>query len=298
LWGAFIAPHLPAFERGHFPPANLLPANRTDGCGIGNIPRDSSAQLIRNCYEAGMEAFDAEIARLLSELDSRGELDNTVIIFVGDNGSDQPAVLAPVTIEHAKGTLYQQGVYVPFIVNTPGRSSARRKNNDPVHTADLYRTILDLAGASRSVPSNLSLDSFSLVPKLRLKRKGKKRRGPQRRFNFAQGCVPYTANGWMLNPNFFLSPPHDGQAIADKRYKLINRTLLDDNAEPILDANGQEQRLIEFYDIKRDPYELNNLAEGRIKPNQRRRFRALSRQLTRLTEGKSCSDWRTDVFGT
>lgn len=169
IWGGFVAPHLPARETGHYPPANLIPASRTDGVGDddcngpeGNTPRDASPQLIRNCYEAGMEAFDAEIGRLLDGLASRGELENTIVIFVGDNGTDQPAVIDPVEIDHSKGTLYQQGIAVPLIVSGPGIRRPGRTTANPTHTVDLYKTILDFAGASRAIPRNLELDSISL----------------------------------------------------------------------------------------------------------------------------------------
>jgi len=297
LWAAFIAPHLPVRQNGHFPPASLIPASRTDGgdddCNgpPGNLPPDASDQLIRNCYEAGMEALDAEIARLLNEIDLLGHLDNTVVIFLGDNGTDQPVVLDPVDPSHSKGTVYLQGVHVPLIINGPDTAAFSRVTDNPVHTVDLYQTILDLADASNSVPPSVPIDSVSVEHMLHSNGNNSRKR------NFSESCVPYTANGWALNPAFFDFPPHDGQTITDHTHKLINRTLLDDNAEPILDQNGEEQRLLEFYDIENDPYELVNLLEVGLTNKEQARFNFLTNKLEQLTDGKSCSDWRAEVFG-
>jgi len=108
---------------------------------------------------------------------------------------------------------------------------------------------------------------------------------------------PYTEPDFLCGAPFFVVPPHDGQTIADRRYKFIDRTMLDDNAEPILDDNGNEQRIFEFYDLRRDPYELNNLLDGRLSFRERIRLIKLYRALQRQTRGVSCAEWRELVFG-
>jgi arylsulfatase A-like enzyme len=143
LWVAFNAPHRPF----HHPPADLhsysLPANV-----------DDSPQFMK----AMTEAMDTEIGRLLTSLPP-GELANTIIIFVGDNGTHQSATESPFVTDHAKGTLYEGGVNVPLLIVGPDivpGSECRRL----VNVTDLFATIVELAGIQ--VP--VDVDSTSLVP--------------------------------------------------------------------------------------------------------------------------------------
>ncbi len=132
-------------------------------------------------YQAMVECMDMELGRLI---DSIPELRDTVILFVGDNGTD--ASLAEEVFDDGRGknTLYESGVRVPLIVADgwtlsgstggmgpgPGASGrnlavhdAGREVADPVHVVDLFATIGELAGADTST----GVDSTSLVPLLR-----------------------------------------------------------------------------------------------------------------------------------
>ncbi len=69
--------------------------------------------------QAMTEAMDSELGRLFASMDS-DVLANTVIIFVGDNGTDGPATTAPFLPSHAKGTLFEGGINAPLIISGPG----------------------------------------------------------------------------------------------------------------------------------------------------------------------------------
>jgi len=83
------------------------------------------------------EWFDRHLGRMLEILHQRGELDNTLVVVTGDNGS---------AIPHAKGNLYEWGVHVPLAVRWPGRVPAGRTVDDLVSFIDLAPTFLEAAG--------------------------------------------------------------------------------------------------------------------------------------------------------
>jgi len=113
---AYNAPHTPF----HLPPNNLH--------SQGVLPTDE-ASINANplpYYMSMVEAMDSEIGRLLSSL-SEEEKDNTVIIFIGDNGTPQQVAQEynPIRV---KSTLYQGGINVPMIISGKDVSSQTSKS--------------------------------------------------------------------------------------------------------------------------------------------------------------------------
>ncbi len=120
-----IAPHAPF----HNPPQDLHVTTTDDNQGQ---------------YFAAIEAMDAEIGRLLRSLD-KSVLDNTLILFIGDNGTPNP-VLQYHLNRHGKGSLYEGGIHVPMIVSGYGVDRVGERESGLVQGVDLYATILDLIG--------------------------------------------------------------------------------------------------------------------------------------------------------
>ncbi|MBC8757019.1 sulfatase-like hydrolase/transferase [Kordia sp. YSTF-M3] len=138
LWLAYNAPHTPF----HLPPNELH--------SQGNLP-DDTASIDANpipYYMAMLEAMDSEIGRLLSSM-STEERENTVIIFIGDNGTPNQVVQEYIS-QRAKGTLYQGGINVPMIVS--GKNVTRFNDTEEalVNTTDLFATIADIAATGTS----------------------------------------------------------------------------------------------------------------------------------------------------
>ncbi|MFM1877096.1 MAG: hypothetical protein RL266_2833 [Bacteroidota bacterium] len=134
LWLAYNAPHSPF----HVPPSNLH--------GQGNLPEYESGMDGTPYYMAAVEAIDHEIGRLLENI-PENELSNTVIIFIGDNGSPVQVAQLPYEGTKVKGTLYQGGINVPMFVSGVGVTRIDTDNN-LVCSTDLFATIAELAGAS------------------------------------------------------------------------------------------------------------------------------------------------------
>lgn len=136
LWLAYNAPHTPF----HAPPAEMH--------SQGSLPTDQ-ASINANpmpYYMASIEAMDFQIGRLLSSLD-QAERDNTVIIFIGDNGTPNQVSQDPYGRRKAKGTMYQGGVNTPMIVSGLGVSRIGIDDN-LINATDLFATIASLTGVS------------------------------------------------------------------------------------------------------------------------------------------------------
>ena len=143
LWMAFNAPHTPF----HLAPADLH--------SQGNLSTDT-ATINANpipYYMSAIEAMDSEIGRFLDNL-STEERANTVIIFIGDNGTPSQVAQSPYSRRNVKGTLYQGGVNVPMIVSGYGVNRVGEREDALIHTTDLYTTIANMAGVSTSEINN------------------------------------------------------------------------------------------------------------------------------------------------
>jgi arylsulfatase A-like enzyme len=133
LWLAFNAPHTPF----HLPPAELHDRN---------LP-DDEQEIAANplpYYLAAIEAMDSEIGRLLDSMDPATRA-NTLIVFLGDNGSPGQVAQEPVGRRKAKGTLYRGGIQVPLFVSGSGVERAGERESALVTTTDLFATLAELA---------------------------------------------------------------------------------------------------------------------------------------------------------
>ena len=110
-------------------------------------------------YAAMIEGMDAAIGRFLKQLDEAGLRDNTLILFKSDNGGysgdNRP-------LRGFKGTLYEGGLRVPWIVRWPGRVPAGSICATPVISTDCHPTLLEAAGLQPAPGS--TLDGRSLIP--------------------------------------------------------------------------------------------------------------------------------------
>ena len=141
-----------AFNLAHFP-QHIPEVEHLDTAGVD--PADSRAAL-----DVMIARLDQNIGRLLAGMDAETR-ENTIVIFVGDNGTTGVSIDPPFHRERAKFTIYEGGLRVPLIIAGPGIPE-NRASDALVNTTDIYATILDLAGAER--PRSHTLDSVSLLP--------------------------------------------------------------------------------------------------------------------------------------
>ncbi|MEH6566255.1 MAG: sulfatase-like hydrolase/transferase [Halopseudomonas sp.] len=139
-------------------PASLAPEAGALDSGIDCADGADTRKLMNQT----MEALDTEIRRVLlaagvyTENDA-GELEynpasNTVVAFIGDNGTYGPVVKEPFLPARSKGTVYQGGIWVPLIVSGATVEQPGRAVNAMVNSTDLYHLFATLGGADLSAP--------------------------------------------------------------------------------------------------------------------------------------------------
>jgi arylsulfatase A-like enzyme len=88
--------------------------------------------------------MDTEIGRVLSSL-SESELDNTIIIFIGDNGTPNQ-VAQEYNSSRVKGSVYKGGINVPMVIAGKGVSRLNQSEDALINAPDLFATIANIAG--------------------------------------------------------------------------------------------------------------------------------------------------------
>ncbi len=136
LWLAYTAPHTPF----HLPPSDLH--------SQGNLPEYVDGMDATPYYMAAIEAMDNQIGRLLESIPQE-ELENTIVIFVGDNGTPNQVAQSPYSSNTVKGSLNQGGINTPLFVAGVGVSRTGTDDN-LITSTDLFSTISQLAGVSTS----------------------------------------------------------------------------------------------------------------------------------------------------
>jgi arylsulfatase A-like enzyme len=120
----------------------------------------------RRTYAAMVSAMDDAIGRVSEALRTQGLEEKTLIFFLSDNGGHPIANAArndPLRGE--KGTVYEGGIRVPFVVKWTGRLPAGKTYAQPIVSLDIMSTALAAAGAKP--PESAPLDGVDLVPHLR-----------------------------------------------------------------------------------------------------------------------------------
>ena len=194
----------------------------------------------RKKYFADMVAYtDKMVGRLVAKLEQLGLRDNTLVMFIGDNGTavGVESILNGKVVVGAKGQLIDTGNHVPFIANWPGTIPAGKVNRDLVDFSDFLPTICDTIGAT--VPAKLKIDGQSFLPQLNGKT------GSPRKWTYCW----YSRNGGMKGDEYART----------QRYKL-----------------HRDDRLI---DVANDPLEVNPLDTGKLNAATRKTFAMLQKVL-------------------
>jgi arylsulfatase B len=246
-WLAFNAPHTPF----HLPPAGLHSYTNLSGT------QQDINQNPKSYFKASIEALDHEIGRVFDALETLNLLDSTDIIFIGDNGNSIQTAQITNT-NRAKGTIYQYGVQVPFIIAGPSVNNPGRVSDALVNTADLYATILEMYGFDdwqSQIPVEKPVDSRSLMPILRNE--------------------SMSVRDWAFTEIFKVTPDEDdGKTIRNAEYKLLR---FDSGIE-------------EFYHLTTDPSESNNLLINTLTEAQRINYSYLCTEMTNLVgNGMFCT---------
>jgi len=108
--------------------------------------------------------MDRLIGKVMERLDTLGLRQNTLVIFVGDNGTGRGtrSMMGDRLVIGGKGTTTETGMHVPLIANWAGKTAAGKVCKDLVDSTDFLPTLLDAAGLK--APADLELDGRSFLP--------------------------------------------------------------------------------------------------------------------------------------
>ncbi|MEM7813194.1 MAG: sulfatase-like hydrolase/transferase [Planctomycetota bacterium] len=115
----------------------------------------------RRTYAAMVSAMDDGVGEVLDSLDEAGRAENTLVVFLSDNGGAESNASSNSPLRAHKGTYFEGGIRVPFAVRWPARIAAGSVSRTPVSSLDLYATLVDVNDIA--VPSDKPLDGRSLV---------------------------------------------------------------------------------------------------------------------------------------
>jgi arylsulfatase A-like enzyme len=206
-------------------------------------------------YAAMIASVDESVGRILAALDRLHLADNTIVIFSSDNGgvggyrregglihtgagevkgaqAQSQEVTDNAPLRSGKGSLYEGGTRVPFVVRWPGVTPPGSVCSTPAIHVDVYPTFLQMAGAT--APENQPLDGESLVALLKDPSASLQRTAI---FQHFPGYLGQGKNLWRTTPV---------GVIQSGDWKLMEYF---------------EDRHLELYDLKADLSERRNLAE-------------------------------------
>jgi arylsulfatase A-like enzyme len=152
---------------------------------------------LRKNFAAMLAAMDDAVGRVLSTLHDRNLTDNTIVIFLSDNGGTALAGRAHNhTVFGGKGSLHEGAIRIPFLISWPKHIPAGSVYRQPISSLDILPTVLAAAGAT--IPPNR--DGVDLLPFLG----GAQQNPPHNELYWKYGNPSAIRQGdWKL---FFASP--------------------------------------------------------------------------------------------
>ncbi len=122
-------------------------------------------------YAAMLKSLDESVGRVLEHLEQHQLEKKTIVVFLSDNGGfmgidSKSGQTVPVTnnapLRSGKGSCYEGGIRIPFIIRWPGVTRVGSICHEPVVVMDLFPTLLAAAGLS--LPADCALDGVDLRP--------------------------------------------------------------------------------------------------------------------------------------
>jgi arylsulfatase A-like enzyme len=119
---------------------------------------------LQRIYFGMIAALDDAVGRILDALEENGLAENTLVVFLSDNGCAGyfPGLCSCEPLSGGKLTFYEGGVRVPFLMRWPQEIEAGSRVNMPVSSLDILPTAI--AAAGQTAPEGLVLDGQDLLP--------------------------------------------------------------------------------------------------------------------------------------
>jgi len=218
--------------------------------------RNRKVRLTQNhaTYAAMVEAMDLAVGKVLGHLQKSGLDDNTIVVFMSDNGGLSTSEGHPTSnlpLRGGKGWLYEGGIREPMIIRWPGVAQAGSNCDHPVISTDFYPTLLQATG--RPLQPQQHRDGVSLVPLLQ-----------------GKSTLPGRALYWHF-PHYGNQGSSPSAAVQDGGLKLIRDF-----------ETGQHQ----LFNLTDDQGEKNNLANQQAHAADRNRLASILDQWLEETDSR------------
>jgi arylsulfatase A-like enzyme len=225
-------------------------------------------------------AADAVLGQRLAELEADGVADDTIVIYLGDNGGALP---------WSKRFANNNGLHIPLIVKVPPRwqhlvsKEPGQRWTYPVNGIDLPPTVLSLAGLP--IPDYMQGQVIlERHPKRQYHAFGQRSRMDERydlqrtvrneRFVYIRNYLPHRPYGQMM-----------GYMWQQRAYQLWQQAHLEGTLTPEQDRFWDEKPWEELYDLEADPHQVNNLADvPRYKSTRNKLRQALEEHLVEVND--------------
>lgn len=201
-------------------------------------------------FRGMMQYLDKMVGRLIQKLDEYDLTENTIIWFIGDNGTHPQitSIRHGIPITGGKWHSRDAGTHVPFILQWKGKLPSGVVRDEMVEVMDVFPTLAAAIGSKPPVP----LDGIDLLP-------------------YATGKTGKTRNSIFMHydpqwgSDYFKTAMPAAKFIFDKRWKLY--------------SNGT------LYQIDKDPLESNPIDIETLKGNDRRQYRKLQKRFDAMKSG-------------
>lgn len=231
---AFIstnAPHGPFIAPEAY--ANIY-ANQCDA-----VPAEQRDEVIH--FLGMITNIDDNMGFLMERLEAWQLAENTVLIFMSDNGTARGDLIFNAGMRGRKATHYEGATRVPCFIRYPGISQSNIEVTRFARHYDLFPTLADIAGST--LPANLNLDGRSLLPLIA----DPQAEWPDRLSFFHLGRWSEKGQGIHSIPPF----DPDGAkyskfAVRNEAWRLVGQN------------TGDASPALELYQIEKDPAEANN----------------------------------------
>lgn len=214
-------------------------------------------------YAGMLQSVDESVGRVMEKLRTLGLEQNTIVIFMSDNGGlstvgrEGPTCNLP--LRAGKGWLYEGGIREPMLMKWPGVVDAGTLCDEPVTSTDFYPTMLEMAGLPARPKQHV--DGVSLVPLLK-----------------EEGTLKREAMYWHY-PHYHGSGNRPSGAVRAGDYKLIE---------------WYEDGQVELYNLKDDLGEQQDLATKQ--PEKAAKLRRMLHAWRKEMDGKMPAGTPRDDF--
>lgn len=229
--GEYVAPYRDKKKRLGLEDDEKLDFAPEEQVHLTENPRRTRIRQNHAVYAGMISHTDACVGRVMDKLDELGLAENTIVVFMSDNGGLATAEGSPTSnlpLRAGKGWNYEGGIREPLIVRWPKSVKSGTVSDIPVTSTDFYPTLLELAGLPSKPDQHL--DGTSFAPILKGEKESLRRK----------------ALFWHY-PHYSNQGGFPSSAVRMGDYKLIQR-LEDDR--------------VHLYNIKADIGERNDLAEA------------------------------------